>query len=247
MENMSSLQEMTEKIIKTDVTSNSSKESCHVLPGAIKSLAYAQDGSSLYAACGRVLYKYNINNLDGNYEHKVFDFEEDLLKIIYIKDLRCLALGFRNGAVKLFDAGIRQTIAEFNDHGKRITDLALTIFNGANALASTSKDMMIHVYDLDSKKKKTSLKIPSKSNSHASKLIYGHDEKTVFSLHNDGKIFLNQYQTGSLEKEQTNKHLISNELKLSAGFYIGDGSTFIVAMQPDSEGGKGKIEIYGSK
>jgi len=234
------------KIVKTDVTSHLSKESSHILPGQIKSLAYSQDGYSLYAACGRVLYFYDITDLDGKYEHKVHDFGEELLKVIFIKEYKYLALGFRDGSVKLFDIGIQQVIAEFRDHEKRITDLAVTRINGGVALATTAKDMKIHVYDVESKQKRNSINIPSKSNSHASKLIYGYDEKTVFTLHNDGKIILNQYQTGSLEKEQTNKHLISTEAKLSAGFYTGDGSTFIVAMQPDSEGGSGKIEIYGS-
>jgi len=237
------------KIIKTDVTTNTSKESSHVLPGAIKSVAYALDGSSLYAACGRVLYYYNINDLNGTYEHKVHDFEDELLYVVYIKELKCLGIGFRSGAVRLFDPNTKKIVKEFKDHnGKRTTGLVVAKFNGAPALISTSKDMTIHIYDLDEKLLKNSIKVAtSKTNSHANNLIYAHDEKTVFTMHDDGKIILNQYQTGNLDKEQTNKHLISNNAKLSAGFYVGDGSTLIVAMQSEQQGGSGKVEIYGSK
>jgi len=207
------------------------------------------DGRTLYVASGRVLYTYDINNLSGNYEHKFIDFEDELLKIVYIQEFKLLALGFRNGTVKLVDPGTRTVVKEFKDHnGKRVTDLAVTRFNGAPALASTSKDMTIHIYDLDEKVLKSSIKVAtSKTNSHANKLIYGHDEKTVFTLHDDGKLILNQYQSGSLDREQTTKHFASNTAKLSAGFYVGDGNTFIVGMQSEQEGGSGKIEIYGSK
>jgi len=237
------------KIVKTDVTTHSSKESSHVLPGAIKSVAYAMDGANLYAACGRVLYHYEINNLSGNYEHKVFDFDDELVRIAYIKENKHLAIGFRNGTVRLFCPEGKKTIKEWRDHsGKRITDLTVCRYNGAHALATSAKDMTIHVYDLDEKVLKASTKVAtSKTNTHANSLIYGHDEKTLFTIHDDGKIILNQYQNSSLDKEQTHKHLISNAAKLSAGFYVGDGSTFIVALQPEHQGGNGKIEVYGSK
>jgi len=236
------------KIIKTNVLTNKSTESNHILPAPIKSITYALDGKTLLVASGRVLYFYDINNLSGQYEHKLVDFDDELLKVLYIRDFKLLALGFRNGSVKLIDPATKTVVKQFNDHnGKRITDLAITKFNGATALATSGKDMMINVYDLDEKVLKSSVKVASKTSSHASKMIYGHDEKTVFTLHDDGKIILNQYQTGSLDKETVNKPLISNTNKLSAGFYAGDGSTFIVAMQADQEGGKGKIEIYNSK
>jgi len=145
----------------------------------------------------------------------------------------------------LWDTATNKIVMDYCHHTSRVTDLTVTRVNGALALASTSKDMSIHVYDRDSKQRKSAIKIPSVTSHHASKMIYGFDEKTVFTLHNDGKIILNQYQTGSGDKEQTNKSLVSTESKLSAGFYTGDGTTFIVAMQPDSDGGNGKIEIYG--
>jgi len=237
------------KIVKTDVTTHESKESSHILPGEIKSIAYAQDGSTLYAASGRCLYYYDLHNLDGKYEHKVHDFSEDLLKVIYIKHFKCLGLGFRNGTVRLYDPGMKQVIAEFSDHkGKRVTDLEVIKFNGAHALASTSKDMTINIYDLEEKALKNTIRIAStKTSTHASGLHYGHDEKTVFSIHGDGKIILNKYDTGDLTKEQTSRVFNSSSAKLSAGFYVGDGCTFIVAMQPDQQGGNGKVEIYVSK
>jgi len=235
------------KIIKTDVLTNTSHESNHVLPSAIKSIAYGMDGKTLYVASGRVLYYYDINDLNGQFEHKLIDFDDELLKVVYLKEYKQLGLGFRNGNVRIVDPRTRTVINEFKDHnGKRITDLTVTKFNGATALASTSKDMTIHIYDLNEKVLKNSIKVPSKTTSHASRLIYGQDERTVFTLHDDGKIILNQYQNGTLDREQTNK-VVSEVNKLSAGFYAGDGNTLIVAMQSGQEGGSGKIEVYGAK
>jgi WD40 repeat protein len=237
------------KIIKTDVTNGQSKESNHVLPGAIKSIAYGLDGSNLYVACGRNLYCYDINNMIGQYEHKFMDFEDELLKVAYVRESKLLALGFRNGMVRLIDPSNKSKVAEFKDHNrKRVTDITAVRHNGAPAIATTSKDMAIHIYDCDERALKSSFKVAtSKTNTHANKMIYGHDEKTLFTLHDDGKIVLNQYQTGGMDREQTNKHFGSNLAKLSAGFYAGDGTTFIVGMQAEQEGRAGKVEIYVTK
>jgi len=231
------------------VTTNVSSESEHVLPAPITSLAYAMDGQNLYAASGRILYNYDIKNLNGKYEHKLIDFDEELIKVLYVKEFKFLALGFKNGAVKLVDPISKSVIAQFKDHQKRITDLCIVKFNGAHALASTSKDYTINIYDLDEKALKNTLKVASsKTNSHANRIIYGHDEKTVFTIHDDGKIILNQYHTGSTDREQTNKDLISSSgSKLSSGLFVGDGSTFIVGTQGGQDGRKGKVEIYTSK
>ena len=229
------------KIIKTDLETKISKIFCSILPSAIKSIVYVCDGCTVYLACEKTLYSFDTNTcleLDDK-----ATFESEPLKLVYFKEKKCLAIGFRNGFVSFYCLLLKMIICEFTHHLERITDLAAIRFNGSVAIASNSKDKTINIYGIEENILLKSLKVPeSKSTFHSRKVIYGHDEKTLISTHDDGKIIFHNFNTGDDDdKEHTTKMISSSIEKISSAIYCQDGFNFIIAKQ------SGKIEIFNTK
>lgn len=229
------------KIVKIDLETKITHVFSKILPAAIKSIAYIRDGMTIYVACQSILYTFDINT--GHQLNENIAFNSELLKIIFIKDKKCLSLGFRNGSIKIYSLLTKKIVSEFTGHKSRITDITEMRFNDSNAIATSSKDKTMNIYGIEENSLLKSLKVPAtRTNFPSSRIFYGYDDKTLITTHEDGKIILNNYNTGDLQKEQTNKFLCSSaEEKISCAYYCQDGTNFIVATQ------RGKIEVYGTK
>jgi WD40 repeat protein len=227
-------------VLKYDLQSKSTSEIV-TLSSPASSAAYILDGTTVYISCGAQLHAFNI---DSNKEipEKGGNFgNSQINRIVYVKEEKLLALGFEDGSVKLWDISANQIHHEFADHKSKFTDLTVLKFKGDTAIASTAEDKLIHIYNVPEKSLAKSLKIASSRTSHhASRILYAYDEKTLFTIHDDGKIVLNNFNTGDLDKEQTTKYSSSSSEKITSALYSGDGTHFYVGTID------GKIEIYAN-
>ena len=229
------------KIFKIDLETNTIIEFSITLPGPIRSIVYMRDGINIYTACQMSLYSFDI--ITGLQIQNKTNYDSEIMNIILIKAKNYIAIGFRNGMVRVFDPTSKNIVSEFIGHQMKVTSLSELRINGLFGVSSSSKDKTINIYSIEENMLKKTLKVAaSRTNNFASKLLYGCDDKTLITTHEDGKIILNNFNTGDLEKEQTNKYLCSSaDEKISSCFYCEYGINLIVGFQT------GKIEVYATK
>ena len=228
-------------IMKFDVITEEIKIVSHKLDHGASSATYILDGKTIYVSSGPNLYAFDVNaNQIIPDKFKSYEFIS-ISKVFYVKEVRLLVLGFENGNVKLVNPSNNIVVAEFQDHKSKITCLSSVKIKGEISIVSTSEDKVINFYSASAKTLLKTLKVASSRTTFpASMLLYGHDEKTLFTTHDDGKIVLNNFNTGDLENEQTTKYLSSAAEKITAAIYLGDGSHLVVATI------EGKIEVYSN-
>ncbi len=230
-----------DKLATVTKYNTSSKEERKFIVGeslSLSSAAYLLDGVTIIISSGRNLLAYDINTLEPILD-KSTCFDCIIVKVLYIRQINNIVIGLENGNVILYNPLNCSTINEFTDHKERIIDISPIKYQGELSIASYSIDKTLNIYCLSKLKLLKSMKVTLKKTSlPANKLIYGYDEKTLITTHDDGLITFINYNTGDLEKDLVCKSYISDGEKITAAIYRGDGSCFIIGTE-----GK-KIEVY---
>jgi len=227
------------KLFKINLETKNSEEFKSSLR-KVSSITHAGDGATIYITSESGLYTYCTKTL-APLENQKMTFESEIKKVVYLRDTRQVAIALSNGTVKVVDPKTKTEVAEFKEHAEKVYDLVAIKYKGAPALATCSKDNTMHIYGLDDKTVIRKLKTISKSSHPSHRIFYGHDEKTLISLHEDGKIILNNFNSGDLTQEHQNKAFGTGNEKVSVGFYCNDGNTLVVGLK------SGKIEVYTAK
>lgn len=225
-------------IIKYDI---SSKEKNELIIGDAQSnlsADYLMDGVTLLVSNGQKLLAFNVNTNEQILE-KSSSFEGIITNVLYIRQIKLLVLGLEDGNIIIFDPNTLTIITKFSNHKEKILCMSPVFYQGEISIASCSIDRTINIHGLLNKQLLKSIRPPDqKTNLSANHLIYGYDEKTLITTHDDGTILLNNYNTGDLFKNPVYKSFNPDGEKITAAVYWGDGSSFIVGTE-----GK-KIEIY---
>jgi len=227
------------KIIKWDLINLIGKEISTKTVSPITSICYPNRGDYIYVASGQMITSHNFRDLE-DVNGSFYSFHCDITKVISLIEKE-ICIGFIDGTIKIYDIFRKEVVIEIKEHTDRIQDIAIVKINNNLAFASVSKDKTIKLFSVNEKTLIKSLNISNKTNTPAKNILYCNDEKTITTIHEDGTIINNNYNSDNENDENSNKCLFHNYEKLTTGLYVGDRFTLVIGNK------KGNIDIFISK
>jgi len=229
-------------LIKFDVLSHKLAEFKDSPGSKINSIISTLDGDSVHVASDNKVYIYSFNTLTLLDTYSPVNNDETINRLSYLKDEKLVCVGTYNGRVVLYNHTSKSVAANHQEHGNsKITALTHCKIKGNSFVASTAADKTIKVFSLNEKKVVKSLNIPNKTAHHARSIAYCHDEKTLITGHNDGKLFLHNIETATEGSDHVSKVLFSKEEKVTCIAYVGDGNFIISGLK------NGDLGVYAIK
>jgi len=228
------------KIFQTNVVTNQTKEISIESKAPIKSLLcpYLTDGL-LFISSGSSITCYDLYSHTEICSH---DFKDEIQTSIYVREEDSIAVGFKSGAVKVFNINTRQVTYEHKEHTEKIKSLSKVRMGDAICVCSSSTDKKMKFLSTKTKTVVKTLNVVGKTRTCARGVIYGYDEKTVVTLHQDGKLIVNNINSGNESTEQSNKifKIQSGEV-ITCGAYFGDSASIVIGSK------SGNIDIFTAK
>ncbi len=181
--------------------------------GVVRAIVSLEDGVFFYVGSDKNLLLYNINT---NKEVTNIVLNDDITRLLWLKEERLVIAGLRNGNVVVVSHDKREIMRTLEDHKEKITGLTQCRYNGNITFASASKENIIKIYDVKDNFN-TLLSFSSPNNdSYPKNLIYAFDGRSLFSLHKDGKLYVMEMDYQKTDK----KRLIeSSDSELTAALY----------------------------
>ena len=187
--------------------------------GPISSILSIFDGDSVYVGSGTNLILYDMFTMN---EAEKFTFPSNIVNLTWIKNERLIAAGLSDGKIVLFSHDHKIIYTTFDNHTDKVTGLTLCNYNGAVTLASCSKDKTIKLFNIS---EKTLISSFNSSNDFYPKgVIYCNDDKSLITIHEDGKFVIFNYL-----RPEKKKAFFSNNESISTGLYVGDSNLIILA------------------
>src|SRR5690606_9663391 len=103
------------KLNKVNTETGVIREFNSALGKKIKSVTYLFDGTTIYAASENSLHGFDINTLD-QIENSRISFNDEIVKVIYIRETHKLAVGLKNGQVLVVCPEKKVVVGELNNH-----------------------------------------------------------------------------------------------------------------------------------
>jgi hypothetical protein len=210
------------KLIKWSITQGRREEFIrNPAAGSIRSITSMMNGEKIYVASGTYIECYNLLNMREE-TNSALSMNSIVNCVMWNKEHQLLVAGLKNGEVILVKPQIKSVIAQFRDHQSKINSLAYCSYLGHHSVATCSKDNIIRIYNLSERVLSYAVDSYSKKMYFPKHIIYGYDEKSLFTAHEDGKMFVVDYT-----KRGKKKYYFVKKSPISACFYCGDGCTII--------------------
>jgi len=210
------------KLIKWSITQGRREEFIRSpSAGSIRSITSMMNGEKIYVASGTYIECYNLLNMREE-TNSALSMNSIVNCVMWNKEHQLLVAGLKNGEVIFVKPQIKSVIAQFRDHQSKINSLAYCSYLGHHSVATCSKDNIIRIYNLDDRVLTYTVESYSKKIYFPKHIIYGYDEKSLFTAHEDGKIFVVDYT-----KREKKKYYFVKKSSISACFYCGDGNTIL--------------------
>ena len=210
-------------LIKWDITVNQYEIIDLIKNCSIKNITYLFDGQHVCFSIDTKIYIYDIL-LKKEVNMSSFILLNKIIKVLWIEELKCLAIGMENGSINVFSIiNLKKKLfCEFTQQNQKINDLQLCSYKNSNVLVSCS-DNAINFYDVSNKNFIKTLNSPHPENIPIKKLVNCHDNRTIATGHNDGRLYFTNYFSNT----KINKQFSFKSDKIKFINYSGDGITFI--------------------
>ncbi len=182
-------------------------------PGVVRAMVSLEDGVFFYVGSDKILLLYNINT---NQEVTNIVLNDDITRLLWLKDERLVIAGLRNGNIVVISHDKREIMRTLEDHKEKITGLTQCRYNGNITFASASKENIIKIYDVKDNFNTISSYSSPNNHSYPNNLIYAYDGRSFFSTHKDGKLFVMEMDYNKTDKK---KMIESLDSELTAAFY----------------------------
>lgn len=212
---------------------------------AVKAMAYAYDGKTIFFAQGKSIFVWNIIT---NRKISCFDDKELITSLIYCNKTGILIWGMANGTVNKCQLSIEISLDNQNIKAEILTEAfsspitSLCFINneGQPAVAIGAEDEVVQIYD--PAKMLLLNKIVPIEGYQTRKLIYLYDSKSLLQVNNSGSICVIGYLKDQVEsKKKMTKKLFSDQSINISATYLGDGKNIIVS------GEIGKLDLWFSR
>ena len=202
---------------------------------SIRGIVNIMDGEIIYIVSGSYIETYNIISMREEIKTSM-NLNSIVTCILWFKEGCFLVAGLKNGEVVFVNPKTKSIIKEFRNHQAKVTGMTYCRFQGKHAVATCSKDNYINIYGLDEKILLSSIENPIVKDYFPKSILYGYDDKTLFTTHGNGKICTFDYN-----KKYKKKYNYINKSSITAFIYAGDSSTIVIGNK------NSEIDIFTSK
>jgi len=228
------------KLVQTNLVTKDSKELTISSKAPIKALLcpILTDGL-LFISSGTQVTCYDLYSHTEICSH---DFKDEIQTAIYLREEDSIVFGFKSGSVRVFSIQSRHVTYEHKEHTDKIKSLTKVKMGDTIAICSSSKDKKIKFLSIKTKTVVKTLNVVNKSEKCARGVIYAYDDKSVLSLHEDGKLIINNINSGNEQTEQSNKVFkIQSKEIITCGIYFGDSVSFVIGSK------SGNVDVFTAK
>jgi len=228
------------KILKTNLNTQNSEEINISSKAGIKSmLCPSQMDGLLFISSGTCLIVFD---LISNSELCCHDFSDEIQTSFWLKEEESIAFGFKSGAVRIFNVNSKSVTCEHKEHTEKVKSITKIKLGENIVVCSSGKDKKLKFFSLKTKAVVKTLNVVNKTRDCARGVMYGHDEKSLLTIHQDGKFIVNNYNSGNESTEQSNKvfKIQSGEV-ITCGAYYGDSVSFVIGSK------SGNMDIFTAK
>ena len=210
------------KIFKWDLLTQKNTPFEPVFLDPIKSIIKSLRSNTIMVASGSKIYFYNTVTCKLDPDSTI-TFDSPIEKLLLLDQNKYLIIGFSNGGINVYNLEKKSIINEYKDHTSKIRDLMIYSNDNNLYFVSCSKDKTFKVYDPNLTSSVRTFSISNKTSFAARAGVYCNDEKTMITIHDDGKIFLNNITVDAAPGYHSNKYYFSSDDKLTCALYCGDG------------------------